>query len=55
MIDQEITEPALLAGLLDVALKLRYENRHMREMLARMGIEPKFPEYRDYRQERKAA
>jgi transposase len=42
-------ETALLADLLDLTLKLRYENEHMRKMLDRMGITPQFPVYQDHK------
>lgn len=47
-------ELQLLANLLEVTMRLRYENAHMADILKRMGIDPKFPEYQDHK-ERKAA
>lgn len=45
----------LLCRLLDLTLKLRYENDHMRALLARMGIDPQFPQYQDHAPAKEAA
>jgi hypothetical protein len=48
-------EMQLIADLFDMAMKLRYENEHMRKMLARMGTDPQFPVYRDHAPVKEAA
>lgn len=55
MVDGKLDkDTALLQRLLDLTLKLRYENAHMLAMITRLGMEPKFPEYQDHEMKRSA-
>lgn len=42
---RELGSSNVLANLLDLTLKLKYEHQHMTELLTRMGMAPHFPEY----------